>query len=487
MKFALGGIGLESNTFCPRMTTLDHFRKGYVGFGKDIISDSQGSNWFIGGFIDAAVALGVELYPTVVAVAHPYGPADAETFTYLTGELYERLENAKDIDGVVLYLHGGMVAENSLDPEGEILHRVREIVGSIPITCAMDMHCNVSQKMVDNCDGAFINNENPHLDCYERGVEAVQVLYRTAKKRITPVMALKKPGMLPPTLCMNPPHSGPLVELFNKAFEMEKDSHVINVNIGCGFPWCDVPDAGMSVVPMVDKKYALAEEVAEELSHRLWEARHEFLPSLTEVDEAVEYATKSEKGPVILADVADNPGDGTTEDSNGILKVLLEKNAENVGFALICDPEAVETCIKTGVGTQITLALGCKARMFGEPIPVTGTVKTISDGVFQHCGPLYGGHEQNIGRSVVFRTGEIDIIISERTYSPTDPEVFRRHGIEPSRKKILVVKTFKMHMEPNYSSAKEIVEVDAPGQASPNMKRFVWSRIPRPMFPIDGT
>ena len=299
------------------------------------------------------------------------------------------------------------------------------------------------------------------------------------------MMALKKPGMLPPTLHVNPPHSGPLVKLFNKVFEMEKNSQVINVNISAGFPWCDVPDAGMSVVPVVDKNYALAEELAEELSQKLWELRHEFLPSLMQVDEAVENAIKSEKGSVILADVADNPGDGTTEDSNGILKALINKNAENVGFALICDPEAVETCIKTGIGNQVILDLGCKARMFGEPVSVTGTVKTISDGVFHHFGPLYGGYEQNIGRSVVFRTGKIDIIISERTYSPTDPEVFRRHGIEPSRKKILVVKTFKMHMEPNYSFAKEIIEVDAPGQASPNMKRFPWSRILRPLFPID--
>jgi len=113
-------------------------------------------------------------------------------------------------------------------------------------------------------------------------------------------------------------------------------------------------------------------------------------------------------------------------------------------------------------------------------------VKTISDGVFWQLGPLYGGHKVGIGRTVVIDTKGIEIIIAEHTYPPNDPEVFRRHGIEPSRKKILVVKTFKMHMEPNYRPfTEEIIEVDAPGQASPNMKRFNWTRIPRPMFPID--
>ncbi len=485
MRFAIGGISLESNTFCPRTTTLEHFKNGYFKVGKEIIKDCKGSDWFFGGFIDAADELGVELYPTLAAVASPYGPADSETFDYLTTELYTRLERER-VDGVVLHLHGGMVAENSPDPEGEILSRVREIVGErTPITCAMDMHCNVSQKMVDNCDAFFVNNENPHLDSYKRGAEAVQILYKIAKKEVTPVMALKKPGMLPPTLQVNPPHSGPLVDLFKRAFEMEKDPRVVNVNIGAGFPWCDVPDAGMSVIPVVDRDQMLAEELAEELSERLWEVRHEFLPSLMQVGEAVKKAVHAEEGPVILADVADNPGDGTTEDSNGILKELAEQDAKNVGVALICDPEAVETCVSAGVGNQVPLDLGCKARIFGEPIPMKGTVKTITDGIFWNRGPLYGGYEQELGKTVVLRTDGIDIIISERTHPPTDPEIFRRHGIEPSRKKILVVKTFKMHMEPNYPFAKEIIEVDAPGQASPNMKRFTWTNIERPMFPID--
>lgn len=183
MKFAVGGIGLESNTFCPRFTTLEHFNQGYLGFGKDIITDHKGSDWFIGGFIDEADKLGVDIHPTMVAVANPYGPADKKTFNYLTDELYTRLENITGLDGVVLYLHGGMVAENCADPEGEILSRVREIVGDIPITCTLDMHCNISEKMVDSCDAFFGNNENPHVDSYERGVEAVHMLYKIAKKR----------------------------------------------------------------------------------------------------------------------------------------------------------------------------------------------------------------------------------------------------------------------------------------------------------------
>jgi microcystin degradation protein MlrC len=299
-------------------------------------------------------------------------------------------------------------------------------------------------------------------------------------------MALRKPGMLPPTLHVNPPASGPLVDIFKRAFKMEKDPRVVNVNIGAGFPWCDVPDAGMSVLTVVDKDKELAEKLAEELSRRLWEARYGFIPSLPTAEEAVERAMSAEEGPVILADVADNPGDGTTEDSNGILKALIESNAQDVGIAVMCDSEAVEECIDAGVGNEVTLDLGCKARLFGDPITLTVKVRTITDGAFRTYGPLFGGYEVDIGRTVVVEHDGIEIIITGRTHNPTFPEVFRRHGIEPSRKKILVVKTFRMHMEPNYRPfAKEIIEVDAPGQASVNMKSFEWTRIPRPMFPID--
>ncbi len=484
MKFVLGGILHESNTFCPRKTPLDYFD---VTKGDDVIKEHTGSKWFLGGVIDAARELGVDLHPTIVAAANPYGVVDGAAYDFLTSEFYERIGQISAFDGVVLCLHGGMVAEGSLDPEGEILQVVRETVGhETPIVCTLDMHCNVSERMVESANAFFANNENPHLDSYDRGIEATKALYRIVRGEISPVMALKRPGMLPPTLRVNPPHSGPLVKIFERAFEMEGDPRVINVNIGAGFPWCDAPDAGMSVIPVVDGDEGLAEEIAEGLSERLWEARHEFIPSLPTVDEAVERAMRAEEGPVILADVADNPGDGTTEDSNGILKALIESNAQDVSIAVMCDPDAVEECINAGVGNEVTLDLGYKARLFGSPINLTVKVRTITDGAFRAHGPLFGGYEVNIGRSVVVEYNGIEVIITGRTHNPMFPEVFRRHGIEPSRKKILLVKTFRMHMEPNYRPfAKEIIEVDAPGQASVDMKNFEWTRIPRPMFPID--
>jgi microcystin degradation protein MlrC len=324
------------------------------------------------------------------------------------------------------------------------------------------------------------------MDSYDRGVEATKVLRDVVEGRIRPLMALRKPGMLPPTLHVNPPHSGPLVEIFNKAFEMEENPRVINVNICAGFPWSDVPDAGMSVITVVDGDQELADELADELSQRLWEARHEFIPSLLKPDAAVEKAMQAEEGPIVLADVADNPGDGTTQDSTTILESLIRHGAKDAVFAVINDADSLEACMAAGVGGEATLDLGCKARLFGEPVHLTGRVKTMTDGSLRHQSSLYGDLDLRIGRTVVLEANGVEIIITERRNVPMFSELFRRHGIDPSRKKILVVKTFRMHLEPKYGLfAKKIIEVDAPGQASVDMKSFKWTRIPRPMFPID--
>lgn len=485
MKFVTGLFVTESNTFCPYKTTKDLLD---ISYGNEIISENTGESNFLGGVIDGSHEMGVQLHPTISAWAAPYGPVAKDAFDHVVNTILQGLDEAGDFDGIVLCLHGGSVAENSLDPEGDLLANIREKIGfQIPIVCTLDMHSNISQKLIDNANAIFGNNENPHLDSYDRGFEAAHVLYKIVKGDVNPVMVMKKPGLLPPTLYINPPHSGPLVDIFNHAFEKEKEPNIINLNISCGFPWCDVPDAGMSVVAVVDNDRELAEKIADEFSQKLWAVRKDFIPQLPSVEEAVDRAITADEGPVILCDVADNPGDGTSEDSTSILRKLIEKGAKEVAFALIRDPEVVNKCIDAGVGAHIDLEIGGKYPKYaGEVVKTSAVVKTITDGVFRTSGPLYGGYQVRLGRTVAIEINGLEMILTERTYGGNDPEVFRTHGIDPSKKKVLVVKTFKMHMEPNYRPfAKEIIEVDALGQAAIDLKRFIWKNIPRPMFPID--
>ena len=218
MKFVLGLFITESNTFCPYKTSEDLFD---ISYGKEIISENTGQESFLGGVIDASNELKIQLHPTISAWAAPYGSVTRKMFNHITNTILQELDDAGDFDGIILCLHGGSVAENCMDPEGELLEKIREKIGSqVPIVCTLDMHSNISQKLINHSNAIFGNNENPHLDSYDRGFEATHVLFRIVKGDLNPVMVMKKPGLLVPTLYINPPHSGPLVEIFNQVFEI---------------------------------------------------------------------------------------------------------------------------------------------------------------------------------------------------------------------------------------------------------------------------
>lgn len=276
------------------------------------------------------------------------------------------------------------------------------------------------------------------------------------------------------------------MKIFKKAYEMERNPKVVNVSVAGGFPYVDSKESGFSVVVITNNDKDLAEIYAQELSDFAWSLRREFLKPLTPVREAVKRAIEAKEGPIVLADVADNPGGGGSGDGTVVLNTLLDMRADNVGFALIKDPEVVAKAIETGVGGVIKTKLGGKTdNLHGSPIEITGYVETITDGNFVHKGPIRTGSRGHIGRSVVLKLEGIRIIVAERKMVPNDPEIFRRHGIEPKEKKILVVKS-RGHFRAGYEPfAKEIIEVEAPGLANPNLKQLPYKSVKRPIFPLD--
>lgn len=491
-RFAIGMFVQESNTFCPEMSGLARFRNMTLATGDDVVPLASKSSEFLGGMAKAATDLGISLYGTVAAEASPFGIVDREAYDYVRSVLFERLKNAPRIDGVLFAFHGGMVAETTMDPEGDLIETIRAIVGpDVPVCCTFDLHCKVSGKMIENGSAFFYNNENPHVDSFDRGVEAAQVCFRIASKEISPVMAMSKPGMIVPTLNVRPPTSGPLVAVFDKAFELERsDDRIININIGAGFPWQDVPEAGLNVVSVVDKDFQLAQDVADFLSEEIWRVRQEFIPNdLVDLKEAVARAVAENSGPTVLVDVADNPGDGTTMDSNAILREMLEQGISQAAVGCIRQPAAVQRCIDAGVGARIDLEVGCPYRVVGEPISMNVQVKSITDGTFEAASPIFGTQVYKFGRTTVVTHEGIDIILCERTGSLGNnfPDLFFRNGIDPRRRKILAIKTFQMYSEPHYREiTNQFIQVDAPGQATPHLSRLAWKNIPRPVFPIDS-
>ncbi len=485
-KFAVGGISHETNCFSPIKTELVHFKHRSYVKGEDVLTAYTGTKTPMGGFIDFASETDSILYPTISAGAVPSGIVSKDAYLQLKNELLEGIKNAGEIDGVLLALHGAMVVEDYPDAEGDILSSVREVVGpDVPIAATLDFHATLTDIMVEKADGLFGYNTYPHIDGYDRGLEAGRFVAKLLRKEIDPVNVVLRPPLAPPVV---PARTGwgPIKELMEQAFEFEKESGVINVSVYGGFVYSDVHDAGLAFLATTDGDKENAQKIVEILADKAWELRHSFIADMKKPQDAVKYAMGKKEGPIVLADVADNTGGGASGDGTEVLRALIEQNAQNAVVITIPDQEAVNEAFRVGVGGSFDALVGGKFdNLHGEPVRVKGIVKVLSDGTFVHKGPMSTGMKSNMGRTAVIQCGGVEIIVNERRFQPVDPEVARSVGIDPAHKKIVVLKS-AVHYRASYEPiAAEIIEVDGPGLSSPNLSRFEFKHIRRPIFPID--
>jgi microcystin degradation protein MlrC len=274
--------------------------------------------------------------------------------------------------------------------------------------------------------------------------------------------------------------------LYDMADEMERDPRVLSISIFAGFPYADIPEAGLGIYVVTDNDAALAEELAERLSRTAWAHRHEFVHTGLPVPEAVRHALAAEGQPIVLADMADNTGGGAAGDGTEILRELVRVGARSAVVACLWDPGAVQECVRAGVGARVTLDVGGKVDdRHGAPLRVTGVVRTLSDGRFVHKGPMGRGLPGRLGTTAVLDVDGVKVILISYRWQTLDPEMLRFVGLEPLDHKIVVVKStihYRAAFEP---LAREIVEVDAPGLSSSNLDRFRFERVRRPIFPLD--
>ena len=486
LKIVTGSISHETNTFSNIKTGLDKFRDDTFLLGEEMFDAFAGKRTIGSAFMKVAEEEGFKLIPTIWAGAEPQGLVTDDAFDYMLGIILEGIKSSGSVDGVLLDLHGAMVVESHDDPEGYILKSIRDIVGEKhPIISTLDLHANITKLMIENANVLVGYDYYPHTDCYERGIEAARIMVDVLKGKIIPAMAMEKPPMMPSTQRQKTSYY-PMSALIDLAHQIENDERVVNVTVAAGYPFADIEEAGMSMVVTTNNDPELAREKAKELSSLAWRLRRHFLAEVVPVSEAVEEAMQATEWPVVLADHADNPGGGSPCDGTVILRELLSRGAQDAVVCLIADPEAVHTAIKAGVGKTVTMKVGGKVdKLHGEPLEVTGEVKIISDGKFISKGAMGTGMEVNLGRSVLLQSGGVGIILAEKRYQPTTLELYRSLGIEPTEKKILVVKSavhFRASHEP---IAKKIIEVDAPGIHSARLSAFRYRKVRRPIFPID--
>jgi microcystin degradation protein MlrC len=472
MRIAIGGISHETNTFSTIPTDFALFDRRGVHDGEALVPAFAGTKTIIGGFLDGARSEGFEAVPTMLAEAAPSGTVTADAFDRLTKLLLDGLRGAGQVDGVLLELHGAMVAENARDGDAEI-----------------DLHANISQGMVALADALVGYDTYPHIDMYERGLEAAALMTRIVRGGLRTARALRKPPLMPPLPKQCTTYDTPMRALIELAHRREQEPGMVSVTVAAGFPYADVPEAGLAVLAIADGDQALADAVADEIAALAWAHRQAFVIRCTPVEEALEIAATAPDGaggPVVLADTADNPGAGAPCDGTILLAGLLERGVQNAALGALWDPQAVEVCRVAGVGANVEVLLGGKTDdMHGTPLAVSGKVRLLSDGRFINLGPMNTGAETRMGPTAVLAIDGVEVVITSNRVQALDAGVFISQGIDPKRKRVLVLKSSVHYRGAFEPLASRVVEVDTPGLSNSDLSRYPYQHVRRPIFPLD--
>ena len=484
MKIAIASILQESNTFSPVSTHYADFAPVY---GEAARQRHQGKLTEMGGFLNVLTEAQTEIQPLCAAWAITANRLVRADFERLADAFATRLRRAKP-DALLLALHGAQTAEGEDDVAGLLLERARGILGAgRPIVATLDLHANITRRMVERADALVGYHTYPHVDMYETGQKAARLLLRILRGEVRPAMALRK---LP--LIVNAEnsqtHRGPMHRLMRAAQALEKRGQAEAVSIFPVQPWMDIHEMGCAVVAVTNGDGRAAQRHADGLARRLWETRREYEVELVAVPEALERALRVTGGPVVLAESSDSTGSGSPGDSTGVLKHLLRAKLTGPAAIFLVDPSAVALAIEQGIGAMVTMKIGgAFDRRNSRPVRVTGRVKLISDGRWIARARGYNtGIVTEMGRAVVLEIGLVLVLIAERSAMTVDPELFRSHGIEPLRCQIVVLKSpngFRAAYEP---IAKAIFMVDTPGVSTANLRALTWRRVPRPIYPLDA-
>ena len=470
MRIAIGGFLHESHSFAPRPTTWREFLEpgGWPAVQRPatLIANLRDTAVPAAGAIRAAEAAGATIAPLSWGFANPAGPVTAEAFERLAALIFADLQAALDegpLDGLYLDLHGAMVAEFFPDAEGELLRRARAILGpDVPIATSLDPHCNLTMAMVERADVLAPFRTYPHVDMKEAGARAVELLLARIRHGKPFAKAYRQLDFLIPitSQCTLVP---PMADVFAARAAIQAEFGVRELALAFGFPYADFADCGCAVAAFADTQEAAdaaAEALLQELKRRETDFAQPILPAKESVAEAIRLSAGAGK-PVVIADTQDNPGGGGHGDTTGLLAELIAQRAEGAALALINDAESAAACHAAGEGTTIALSLGGKSD--GAPIAVRATVAKLSDGHFVCTGPMAGGNIAELGPSALLDIDGVRVIVTSRKMQAYDQALFRHLGVEPSRQRILALKS-SVHFRADFQPiASAVLVAAAPG------------------------
>ena len=484
-RIAIAELKQESNSFVPMRTTLDQFRDFHLWYGADLIAGLRDTNTEVGGFLDCAAEQGWDLLPLLAAFAISGGPLTLECFTTLRNDLLARLAAAMPLDGVLLALHGAMLADAHDDPDGSLLEQVRALVGpAVPIVVSLDLHANLTARMVAAADALVGFRTCPHIDQRETGQRAASLLVRLLHAEPLAMHMVKLPMITPASLHIHD-QEGPYQRLLEAARALEQGP-VLAVSLFTVQPWLDIPELGYATL-VVAEHAAGAVQAAEELAYMAWSERHALAAAeLVPPDEAIQRALARPRGPIVLSDLADGTGAGSPGDATALLAALLAANPDRPALIWIYDPEVAAAAAAIGVGGTIDTLVGAKRdTIYNQPVRFVGSVELARPASYTFGGKGYTGIQMDMGLSVVLRHGQIQLLVTSKSVMTVDPALFRAVGLEPGEAQIVVVKSHIQFRAGYAGLAQGIIMLDSPGMSSDHLAALDFRRVDRPLFPLD--
>ncbi|MFT8243571.1 M81 family metallopeptidase [Roseomonas sp. BN140053] len=482
----------ETNGFNRTPTTLRDFRDQNFHLGEAIPRVYRGTNLEMGGFLAAAEREGWELIPAVAASATSSGPSTDEAFEALCMPLTNTIRAAGRLDGVLLGLHGSMVTASHDDAEGEILRRVRELVGSdIPVVVTLDPHSNVTPEMAARATAIVAFRTSPHTDQAETAERAAAILARTLRGEVRPRVVLARRPMLTGFDGARTHHAhGPMPDALRRARALEaEDPGVLCVSIHSGFSRSDCRAVGPSVAVTGDGEDPRFRSIAESFMDECWARRGETTERVLSVAEGIAAAREWRPGekPVVLGDYGDAPGGGAYGDGTAILSALIEAGIPGAVVANIWDPAVAAQAVAAGAGATIRVSLGGKhdPEHGGGPVEGTARVVAVSEGSFVFKGRYGTGTRGHYGPSAALEIGGVTAIVTTKNKGIYDLEQLRIFGIEPTAQSVLAVKCMHGHRAEYEPISSRCLDVDSGGITSGDPLLFPWQRVVRPIWPLD--
>ncbi|WP_322515798.1 M81 family metallopeptidase [Rhodopseudomonas palustris] len=482
-RIAVGGFLHETNTFAPTKATWEAFVHGggwpAMSTGADVLKVMRGINVGLAGFVEDAERNGWEMVPTIACGASPSAHVTEDAFERVVKAMIDGIAAAGPLDAVYLDLHGAMVTDHLDDGEGEILARVRRLIGpDLPLVVSIDLHANVTPAMIEHADALIAYRTYPHVDMADTGRAAAKHLALLLSSGQRFAKAFRQLPFLIP-ISWQCTFDEPTRGIYAKLAALESDA-VPTLSFAPGFPAADFPDCGPSVFAY-GRTQADADAAADKVAALVIGHENDFDGTIHSPDDGVRLAMEIARGaakPVIIADTQDNPGAGGDSDTTGMLRALVRNNAQRAAIGAIYDPASAQAAHAAGVGATIRLALGGKSGIAGDaPYEESFVVERLSDGRFVAPGPYYGGREMEMGPSACLRIGDVRIVVSSHKAQLADQAMYRYVGIEPTEQAILVVKS-SVHFRADFQPiAERLLICAAPGAMPADTASLQWTRL----------